>query len=174
MQLYFSKFRFNQKTTPKSFYRYHIISNNPYSEKNSFNGNSIRYQILQAKENKTKGRKLFIYVLNNEYLLTYDKIFIPKFEDDTELELINEEKEFFPISENTLDLYKKWTEYFVYTKIVKYCEKNKNAYDYRIENQYSQKIPTPDNSLGITIKRIFCVNTEVMPDGTVFLAVDIK
>lgn len=174
MKLYFSKFRFNQKTTPKSFYRYHIISNNPYSEKNSFNGNSIRYQILQAKENKTKGRKLFIYVLNNEYLLTYDKIFIPKFEDDTELELINEEKEFFPISENTLDLYKKWTEYFVYTKIVKYCEKNKNAYDYRIENQYSQKIPTPDNSLGITIKRIFCVNTEVMPDGTVFLAVDIK
>ena len=68
MQLCFSKFRFRQKTTPKYFYRYRIISKNPYSDKNSFNGNSMRYQILQAKQNRVNGRKLFIYVLDNEYL----------------------------------------------------------------------------------------------------------
>ena len=158
MQLCFSKFRFRQKTTPKYFYRYRIISKNPYSDKNSFNGNSMRYQILQAKQNRVNGRKLFIYVLDNEYLLTYEKIpFIPEFENDTELELVSE-KEYFPISENTLDLYKKWTEYYVYNQIVTYCKQNRNAYDYRIENQYSQIIPLPDNSLQITIKRIFRVN----------------
>lgn len=32
----------------------------------------------------------------------------------------------------------------------------------------------PANSLQISVKRIFRVNTEVMPDGTVYLAVDIK
>lgn len=174
MQLCFSKYRFHQKTTPKHFYRYRIISNNPYSDKNSFNGNSMRYQILQAKENRENGRKMFIYVLNNEYLLTYERIpFIPEFENDAKLDLINE-KEYFPISEATLDLYKKWTEYYVYNQIVNYCKRNRRAYDYRIENQYSQTIPLPDNSLQITIKRIFRVNTEVMLDGTVFLAVDIK
>ena len=174
MQLCFSKFRFRQKTTPKHFYRYRIISKNPYSDKSSFNGNSMRYQIIQAKQNRINGRKLFIYVLNNEYLLTYGRIpFIPKFEDDAELELISE-KEYFPISEDTLDLYKKWTEYYVYNQIVSYCNQNRKAYDYRIENQYSQTIALPDNSLQITIKRIFRVNTEVMPDGTVYLAVDIK
>lgn len=165
---------FRQKTTPKHFYCYRIISKDPYSDKKSFNGNSMRYQILQAKQNRENGRKLFIYVLDNEYLLTYEKIpFIPKFENDAELELISE-KEYFPISENTLDLYKKWTEYYVYNQIVTYCKQNRNAYDYRIENQYSQIIPLPDNSLQITIKRIFRVNTEVKPDGTVFLSVDIK
>lgn len=174
MQLCFSKFRFRQKTTPKHFYRYRIVSKNPYSDKNSFNGNSMRYQILQAKQNRVNGRKLFIYVLDNEYLLTYVKIpFIPEFENDAELELVSE-KEYFPISENTLDLYKKWTEYYVYNQIVTYCQQTKNAYDYRIENQYSQIIPLPDNSLQITIKRVFRLNTEVMPDGMVFLAVDIK
>ena len=174
MQLCFSKFRFRQKTTPKHFYRYRIISKNPYSDKNSFNGNSMRYQILQAKQNRVNGRKMFIYVLDNEYLLTYEKIpYIPEFENDTELDLVSE-KEYFPISEGTLDLYKKWTEYYVYNQIVSYCNQNRNAYDYRIENQYSQIIPLPDNSLQITIKRIFRVNTEVMSDGSVFLAVDIK
>ena len=98
MQLCFSKFRFRRKTAPKSFYRYRIISNDPYSDKNSFNGNSMRYQILQARENRANGRRMFIYVLDNEYLLSYEKIpFIPKFEQDVKLELINE-KEYFPIS----------------------------------------------------------------------------
>ena len=174
MQLCFSKFKFCKKTTPKHFYRYRIISKNPYSDKNSFNGNSMRYQIIHSKENETNGERMFIYVLNNEYLLTYEKIpFIPEFENDAELELISE-KEYFPISEDTLDLYKKWTEYYVYNQIVTYCKQNRNAYDYRIENQYSQIITLPNNSLQITIKRIFRVNTEVMLDGTVFLAVDIK
>lgn len=174
MQLCFSKFKFHQKTTPKSFYRYRIICNNPYNEKNSFNGNSVRHQLLSAKDNKVNGQRIFIYVLKNEYLLTYVKIpFIPKLDGDVALELVNE-GEHIPISEETLDLYKKWTEYYVYNLIVNYCKKHRNAYDYRIENQYSQVIAPPDNSLQISIKRIFHVNTEVLPDGTVYLAVDIK
>lgn len=174
MQLHLSKFKFYNKTTPKSFYRYRIICRNPYNDKNDFSGNSVRYQLLQVKENRQNGRKIFIYVLSNEYLLTYEKIpFIPKFENGVELELTGE-KESFPINENTLDLYKKWTEYFVYCQIFKYCTQNRNAYDYRIENQYSKIIPMPANSLQISVKRIFRVNTEISPDGTVYLAVNIR
>lgn len=107
MQLHLSKFKFYNKTTPKSFYRYRIICRNPYNDKNDFSGNSVRYQLLQAKENRQNGRKMFVYVLNNKYLLTFEKIpFIPKFENGVELELTGE-KESFPINENTLDLYKK-------------------------------------------------------------------
>ena len=57
MSLKFCKFKFIQKTSPKKFCRYKIINNNPYSDKKDFNGNSVRYQILQYKENKKGKRK---------------------------------------------------------------------------------------------------------------------
>lgn len=67
MSLKFCKFRFTQKTTPKKFCRYRIIDNNPYSDKHDFNGNSVRYHVIEYKENKKKDIKMFIYVLDNEY-----------------------------------------------------------------------------------------------------------
>lgn len=173
MSLKFCKFKFIQKTSPKKFCRYKIINNNPYSDKKDFNGNSVRYQILQYKENK-KGKRMFIYVLNNQYLLTYEEIpKIPPDLKDVELKLISKE-ESFPITEETLDLYRQWVKYYIYRKIVSYCIKNRYAYDYRVENKYAVSLDTPDNKLNITIKRIIEVDAEVLLDGTAYLSVAIK
>ncbi len=173
MSLKFCKFKFIQKTSPKKFCRYKIINNNPYSDKKDFNGNSVRYQILQYKENK-KGKRMFIYVLNNQYLLTYGEIpKIPPDLKDVELKLISKE-ESFPITEETLDLYRQWVKYYIYRKIVSYCIKNRYAYDYRVENKYAVSLDTPDNKLNITIKRIIEVDAEVLLDGTAYLSVAIK
>lgn len=95
---------------------------------------------------------MFIYVLNNQYLLTYEEIpKIPPDLKDVELKLISKE-ESFPITEETLDLYRQWVKYYIYRKIVSYCIKNRYAYDYRVENKYAVSLDTPDNKLNITIK----------------------
>lgn len=173
MSLKFCKFKFMQKTMPKKFCRYRIIDNNPYNYKQEFNGNSVRYQVIQHRDNKKNG-KMFIYVMNNEYLITYGKIpFIPDLKDNLKLELI-EENEIFPITEETLDLHRSWIKYFVYRRILSYCNINKHAYDYTIENEYSVSLDTPKNKHNIGIRRIFKVDAEVLTDGTAYLSVDIK
>ena len=58
MSLKFCKFKFIKKTSPKLFCKYEIISSNPYSDKKNFNGNSVRYQILQYKENKKDNKRI--------------------------------------------------------------------------------------------------------------------
>nr|MDE5621113.1 hypothetical protein [Ruminococcus sp.] len=62
----------------------------------------------------------------------------------------------------------------VYRKIISYCSKNKFAYDYTIENEYSVLLDTPKNKLNVGIKRIFKIDTEVLTDGTAYLSVNIK
>jgi len=174
MSLKFCKFRFTHKTTPKKFFRYRIIDNNPYNDKHDFNGNSVRYQVIQYKENKKNNIKMFIYVLDNEYLITYEKIpLIPNLKDNLKLELVSENEE-FPVTEETLDLHRHWIKYFVYRQITSYCFQNKGAYDYRVENEYSMPLNTPKNKLNVGIKRIFKVDAEVLPDGTAYLSVDIN
>ena len=172
MSLKFCKFRFTQKTTPKKFYRYRITDNNPYSEKQDFKGNAVRHKLINNKENKKNG-KMFMYVMDNEYLITWGKIPDISGLGNLKLELISENEE-FPIIEENLDLYSHWIKYYVYRKIASYCSKNKYAYDYTIENEYSELLDTPKNKLNIRIKRIFKVDTEVLTDGTVYLSVDIK
>ncbi len=174
MSLKFCKFKFIKKTSPKLFCKYEIISSNPYSDKKNFNGNSVRYQILQYKENKKDNKRMFIYVLNNQYLLTYGEITkIPPDLKDIELRLVSKD-ETFPITEETLDLYCQWVKYYVYRKIVSYCAKNKYAYDYRVENHYAVSLSDiPNNKLNVVIKRIFNVDAEVLSDGTAYLSVNI-
>lgn len=177
MSLNFCKFKFTQKTTPKKFCRYRITNNNPYSDKQDFKGNSVRHKVINIKENKItngKNARMFIYVLDNEYLITWGKIpLIPDLDNSLKLELISEDEE-FPITEETLDLYGHWIKYYVYKKIISYCSKNKFAYNYTVENKYSVSLDTPKNKLNVGIKRIFKVDTEVLTDGTAYLSVDIK
>ena len=177
MSLKFCKFKFIKKTSPKLFCKYEIISSNPYSDKKNFNGNSVRYQILQYKENKKENKKdnkrMFIYVLNNQYLLTYGEITkIPPDLKDIELKLVSKDE--IPITEETLDLYRQWVKYYVYRKIVSYCSENKYAYDYGVENEYAILLDTPDNKLNIVIKRIIEVDAEVSIDGIAYLSADIR
>lgn len=68
MSLSFLTFLFNQKTSAKKFCRYRIRSNEPYSDKQTFHGNSVRYQIRQ------RNRQQFVYAYNNEYIFTYKQI----------------------------------------------------------------------------------------------------
>lgn len=161
------KFKFTKKTSEKSFFRYRIISNNPYSEKKDFNGNSVRYKLRQ------KNKREFIYNLNNEYILTYKEIKgMPVFDDDVQLELMGE-KEFFPLNDETLDLYGEWVKYFIFDRITKFCSDHKGAYDYTKDNKYKVKLFS-DQSSGISIIRVFGIDTEVQTDGTAYLSVDIK
>ena len=168
-----------QKTTPQKFCVYKITNNNPYDKEQDFKGNSVRYKIINHKENKKKTKngqspKMFIYVLNNEYLVTRDKIpCIPDLGKDLKLELVDKDKE-FPITEETLDLYRQWVKYHIYLKVVFYCDIHRYAYDYTIENQYSILLDTPKNKLNVGIRRIFTVDAEVLTDGTAYLSVDIK
>ena len=97
MSIQFCAFKFLQKTTAKKFYRYKIISLNPNSRKADFKGNSARYQIRQNKENRFNWEKIFIYVLDNEYLITNKKIkYIPEIKD-IKIELVSPEQEEFPL-----------------------------------------------------------------------------
>lgn len=161
------KFKFTKKTSEKSFFRYRIISNNPYSEKKDFNGNSVRYKLRQ--NNKSE----FIYNFNNEYILTYKEIKdIPVFDDDVQLELMGE-KEFFPLNDETLDLYGEWVKYFISDRMTKFCSDHKGAYDYTKDNKYKVKLFS-DQSSGISIIRVFGIDAEVQTDGTAYLSVDIK
>ncbi|MGN0583449.1 MAG: Piwi domain-containing protein [Oscillospiraceae bacterium] len=167
MSLEFMKFKFTQKTSEKPFCRYRIISNNPYSDKQDYNGNSVRYKLRQ------KNRQQFIYNLGNEYILTYNKIKeIPAFEDGVQIELVNE-NEVFPITNETLDLYKEWIKYFVSIKIKKFCNQYKGAYDYKKENRYKVSLFS-DKESGIIVLRVFSIDTEVLTDGTAYLSVDIR
>lgn len=119
MALGFMKFKFNTKTKEKSFCRYRIISNNPYNEKQAFKGKSIRHYIKQKKNNEDQ----FVYDLNNEYILTFNKIKdMPVFKDGIQLELVND-NELFPLTNETIDLYNHWIEYFVYNRIKNFCKK---------------------------------------------------
>ncbi len=68
MALCFGKFEFLKKTS-LNHYIYRIISNNPYDTKSDYNGNSVRYKIISCKENNNNGYKMFIYVIDNQYLL---------------------------------------------------------------------------------------------------------
>ncbi len=173
MSLKFCKFKFMQKTTPKKFYRYRITDNNPYSDKQNFKGNSVRHKIINHKENR-KNRKMFIYVLDNEYLITWGKIqFIPDLGSNLKLDLVCEAEE-FSLTDNNLDLYGHWIKYYVYRKIISYCSENKYSYDYTIENEYSKSLDTPKNKLNVGIKRVFKVDTEVLTDGTVYLSINIR
>lgn len=70
MSAQFCAFRFLKKITTAKFYRYKIISLNPNDKKEDFKGNSFRYQIRQNIKNRKGWEKMFIYVLDNEYLLT--------------------------------------------------------------------------------------------------------
>lgn len=179
MSLKFCKFKFTQKTTPKKFFRYRITDNNPYSDKQDFKGNAVRHKLINRKENKKNtpnGQKIrmFMYVLDNEYLITHEKIKdTSNLGKNLSLELISENEE-FPIIEENLDLYRQWTKYHVYLKVIFYCDIKKYAYDYTIENEYSKLINTPKNKLNMVIRRIFEIDTEVLTDGTVYLAVNVK
>lgn len=174
MPLGFMKFKFTQKAEPKAFYRYDIISSNPYADKDDFQGNSIRYHVINHKDNKIYGKKMFIYVLNNSSLITYEKIkFIPEFENGLKLELVSDEKEYFEF-ENYQDLYRCWAEYFVYDRVVKFCRSNKGAFDYRKENEYVQTLNCPKSKLNITVLRNFKVRAEVIEDRTIYLSLSIN
>lgn len=111
MSIALNWFKFTKKTSAKEFYKYKIINNNPYDKNFKHLGNSIRYRLLQLKENKVYGRKIFIYAdSSNTYLYTYDKIInIPCFKDngiDAELKL--ESHELIPLTKETIDLYSHW------------------------------------------------------------------
>ena len=102
MSLSFLTFLFNQKTSAKKFCRYRIRSNEPYSDKQAFHGNSVRYQIRQ------RNRQQFVYAYNNEYIFTYKQIKnMPDFIDSTQLELVHPD-ELIPITTETLGLYEAW------------------------------------------------------------------
>lgn len=171
MDLYFSKFEFLKKTSVKSFHKYRIINKNPYNQKNDYLGMSVKNTIQGFKENR-KGILMFVFARNNEYLFTYDEINKIPESDDYSIEYVSYEE--VPLDEENLDLYKEWVQYYVYITIVSYCNINRNAFDYRIINKYSSLLDTPDNSLGVIIKRLFNVSAEVLIDGTAYLNVDFK
>lgn len=160
------KFKFTSKTTDKSFCRYKIISNNPYSDKISYNGNSVRYAVRQ------KNKYQFVYNLNNEYILTFNKIENMPYFKDIQLELIQED-ELFPLTDKTIDIYKEWVKYYVFKRIVKFCNQNKDAYDYTKDNEYKVSLFS-DKKSGIDMFRIFKVNAEVFADGTAYLSVNLS
>ena len=167
MPLEFLKFKFTQKTSGKQFCRYQILSNNPYSEQQVYNGNAVRYQIRQ------KNRQQFVYALNNEYIFTYKEITnMPVFKDGVQLKLVNA-NEYIPLAEETLDLYRQWVKYFVFCRMKRFCDKISNKYDYRAENKYKELLFS-DVESGIDIKRVFAVDAEVLTNGTAYLSVEIK
>jgi len=164
MSVEFMKFKFIKKTSEKNFFCYKIISNNPYSDKNAYNGNSICYKLKQKNEHQ------FIYNFNNEYILAFEKIKnIPNFEDDMHIELINECRT-FPIASETLDLYGEWVKFFVFKRIYKFCSENKGAYDYTKDNKYKILLFS-DESSGIKVIQVFKIGAEVLTDRTVYLSV---
>ena len=130
--------------------------------------------MIQHRNNKKNNIKMFVYVLNNEYLITWGKIpFIPNLKDNLKIQLIEEDED-CPITEETFDLYRHWIKYYVYRRIISYCSQNKGVYDYRVDNEYSVSLDTPKNKLNVGIRRVFDVNTEVLFKGTAYLSVDIK
>lgn len=167
MSISFLTFLFNQKTSAKKFCRYRIRSNEPYSDKQAFHGNSVRYQIRQ------RNRQQFVYAYNNKYIFTYKQIKnMPDFIDSTQLELVHPD-ELIPITTETLGLYEAWIKYFVFNRIVAFSNNHNGFYDCRKENKYKTLLYL-DAKSGISIKRTFQIDTKVLLDGTAYLSVDIK
>lgn len=167
MSIKFTTFKFYNKTKEKKFCTYKIISNNPYDSKQAFNGNSVRYQLLQRNRNQ------FIYNWNNDRIVTFKEIgAMPELSDNVKLELISKDKT-IPLTNETLGLYREWLKYFIFIKIVSFCNINKGKYNYSKENKYKTLILS-DKSSGINIRRIFQVDTDVLIDGTAYVSVDVK
>ena len=124
MSIKFTTFKFYNKTKEKKFCTYKIISNNPYDSKQAFNGNSVRYQLLQRNRNQ------FIYNWNNDRIVTFKEIgAMPELSDNVKLELISKDKT-IPLTNETLGLYREWLKYFIFIKIVSFCNINKGKYNY--------------------------------------------
>lgn len=178
MSVQFCAFRFLKEVTPATFYRYKIISLNPNSRKSDFKGNSIRYQIRQNKENRTADwEKIFIYVMNNEYLITNKEIKnIPEIKN-IKIEPVSQEKEEFPLNEQNIKLYAEFMKYGIYHIIFQYCRKNRNAIDYTKEDSGLYTMPysqSPKNNIGVILKKKFKIDVEIMPDGVAYLFVNMN
>lgn len=177
MSVQFLAFRFLKKITAAKFYRYKIISLNPNDKKSDFKGNSIRYQIRQNIENRKKWEKIFIYVLNNEYLLTNLKISNIPEKKDIKIELVSQEQEEFPLNEENSRLYAEWMKYGIYHIIFQYCQKYHNALDYTKEDSGLYKMPYGqplENNIGIVLRKKFRIDAEVKQDGTAYLFVNMN